>query len=225
MSNNYAYLIFNSDDDTGARRSLSPPCLTPQKLVDVLTAQTLDNSKTEIMAPEVDNNENVIVVVEEEAEKNAGPGECCVIKRQVSMEEVHEYIEKIVSEEEYNPGENESFRLAGENDTPVQMRNASVMYFIDLMKKNGKQYKVVDSGWGPFVILPNEDLCSFFSLRDGFDMDSSTLICPPVLYFLALKNIPFQHISENVIKVEDAVLQKYHTWLEEMKISLKMLNN
>jgi hypothetical protein len=137
------------------------------------------------------------------------------------MDEVHDYIEKNVSEEEYNPGENDSFRLAGENDTPVQMKDASVMYIIDLMKQNGKQYKVVDSGWGPFVILQNDDLCSFFSLRDGFDMDSSALICPPVWYFLALKNIPFQHISENVIKVDDDLLQQYHTWREEMKISLK----
>lgn len=142
--------------------------------------------------------------------------------KDVTMEDVNLYIEQLVREEEFNPNENESCRLAERGFTPLYTKNTAVQYFLDQMKGNGITYKVVDSGWGEFVLLPDEDLQSFFKIREEINLSNMTYACPPVIYFIGLKHINADSISKNVIKMPEDSLEEYKSWMEELKRSFTL---
>lgn len=142
----------------------------------------------------------------------------------VTMEEVNDFVQKLVMEEEYNPDDSEGAKsLTGDKSgfIPIYKKNTAVQYFVDLMKANGKDYEVVASGWGQFVLLPDEDFKTYLKVRDGLDITNLAFVCPPILYFISLKGLGYQYFSENVIELESGANEEYTQWIEEMKRSFK----
>jgi phosphosulfolactate synthase (CoM biosynthesis protein A) len=139
------------------------------------------------------------------------------------MDEVNDFVKSLVMEEEFDPSNTDTSNLMGHNKgcTPMYMNHTAVKYFIDIMKANGTVFDVVDSGWGKFVLIPDEHLPTYFTVRDGLVSTNLTYICPPVLYFIALKGINYNIFSENVIELQPESIEQYKQWLEEMMESFR----
>lgn len=145
----------------------------------------------------------------------------------VSMVEVEKYLLAEVLEEKSDKNDD---RHKGEladtcnADTPVYTRNAAVSYFIDMKEEEGKLFKKVNSGWGEFVLLPQEDFDEFIQVRSDLEIEKLAIVNPPLLYFLGNYNevVQVHVLSKNVVELDLKVINEYQRWCLEIKEKLSL---
>jgi len=104
------------------------------------------------------------------------------------------------------------------NETPVYLKHPRVQFFYDVQWKKGKKYSVINTSFGPFVLLPQVDFGNYISFSDKLNTEELVLFDIPLKYFLNSYDKKFEivYYSENVVKLlPTEVKHQYEEWLEQ----------
>ena len=103
--------------------------------------------------------------------------------------------------------------------TPVYAHNPKVQYFLDTFGEN-LNLLVIDTGYGKFVCIPNEEFASFNICCEALPLEQLLDINPASLYYIKKNAIKCPFISQHVAMVSVTDRDCYYSWLESEKANL-----
>lgn len=131
----------------------------------------------------------------------------------ISLEEKDSYDESFIGD----------LHGGSSGSTPVFLKNELAQFFYDIERQRGHNIEIKHTGWGPFILIPDEKLEDFFSFRKKFNVEELLLVSIPLLFYLNNygKDIKVMHVSENVVRLDPfSAVDQYKEWLRHMKDQL-----
>ena len=107
--------------------------------------------------------------------------------------------------------------------TPMHFNNPLIQCFYDIESQRGHNMEIKHTGWGPFILIPDNSLNDFFSFRKNFNVEELLCVNIPLLYYLNNygKDIKVMHVTKNVVRLDPfSSVDQYKEWLKQMKDQL-----
>ena len=148
----------------------------------------------------------------------------------MEIESVNIYLRQEIERERIDFDEN-TINLLNEGrrqGVPVALDNARVYMFINEMKRRGKTYGVVDTCRGPFIIVSEDDMEIFDNRAEYMDTELSFRLQNDCLRYWCENCLNDDEMSsvtdlnDNIVSIPQNLSNQYDTWLDQMKLNLKI---
>ena len=148
----------------------------------------------------------------------------------VEIESVNIYLRQEIERERIDFDDN-TINLLNEGrrqGVPVALDNARVYMFINEMKRRGKTYGVVDTCRGPFIFVSEDDMELFDNRAEYMDTELSFRLQNDCLRYWCENCLNDDEMSsvtdlnDNIVSIPQNLSNQYDTWLDQLKLNLKI---